>query len=67
MFNKEMNMTQMTITNIEEDVLASRMRYVQSMLNDLVEDVETRMIAKEALKERVQSVERALKITRAGF
>jgi hypothetical protein len=60
-------MVQMTMSNIEEDILASRMRYVQALLNDLVEDVETRMLQKEALKERVQSVERALKKTRDGF
>ena len=62
-------MVQMTLitVNREEENIASRMRYVRSMLNELVKEVESRAVTKDKLKNRVKSVERALKITREGF
>ena len=55
---------QLMFNNVEEDVLSARMRRVQSMLTELVSELESRMITRDMLMQKVKDVERDLKKTR---
>jgi hypothetical protein len=60
-------MMQMVMNSIEEDILVSRMKYVRTLLDDLVEAAESRVLTKDELFEKVKVVEKGLKQTRQGF
>ena len=55
---------QLIINSIQEDVLASRMRFLQSRISELVLDVETRTITRDTFLQKVKEVERSLRKTR---
>ncbi len=54
-------MTQLVITNIEEDILASLVRNIQNRLSEVLSDVEAQTCTKNELLEKVKAVERQLK------
>lgn len=55
---------QLSISSIQEDILASRMKYLQNRITELVLDVETRTISRETLVQKVKEVEKNLRKTR---
>jgi len=62
-----MNQMTLTMESREADYITSRVRFVQSLLNELVKEVETRAVTKDNFKNRAKSVECALKIAREGI
>lgn len=58
---------QLSIPNIQEELFASRLRFVGTALNELLTDVESHTLTRDELVERVKEVERSLKRTRQSL
>ncbi len=60
-------MSQIIMSTIEEDVFLSRMKYVRSLLNEIVEETEARCLSREEIFDKMRGVEKGLRQTRKGF
>lgn len=54
-------MTQLIITNIEEDIVASYLRNIQGRVGEILSDVENQTADRGELSEKVKAVEKQLK------
>lgn len=56
--------SQLLISNLEEDMVASRLRNIRRRLDDIVHELEERTLNRDILVELVRDAERGLRQTR---
>lgn len=55
---------QMLFDNVQEEILAARIRRVQCLMSELMSDIESKTMTREELTQKVKHVEKNLRKTR---
>lgn len=55
---------QMVFDSVQNEVVAARIRRTQLLVNELISDIESRMLSRDELSQKVKNVEKNLRKTR---